>query len=274
MRDDLAALRYPADERYNKATQRVDLFLGSGECKIDPGSRIELVEIEARVGFVFTRAKFSKLGRFLGVVFVVDIAYDFFDQILDRDKSVRAAIFINHERQMDMRRLHFHEQITRGHRRRHEDDVALDPRDGNVRQAHGAVGTKLEQRQNVFYVNETDGIVQRLAVNRKTRMLRLPKTNDQLIQRRHLFHADDIAARNHHVVYPEFAEFEQVREHDAFLRRKGRALPVAFLDDLLETLANGLRAVIPAQNFRQALKQRFAVGSTVCGTVLRHARHL
>ena len=82
------------------------------------------------------------LGRFLVVVLVLDIADDQFDDILDRDDAVGAAIFVDHEREMNARGLHLGEQIDRRHRRRHEQDR---PDELCVRQRHRQIdGAEIE----------------------------------------------------------------------------------------------------------------------------------
>ena len=60
------------------------------------------------------------------VVFVGDIADDELDQILDRHQPVAAAVFVDHQREMNTRRLHFGEQIERRHRRRRVENFAHD----------------------------------------------------------------------------------------------------------------------------------------------------
>ena len=56
------------------------------------------------------------------VVLVFDIADDHLDDVLDRSQAVGAAIFVDDERHMRARRLHFHQKIERRHRRRHEEN--------------------------------------------------------------------------------------------------------------------------------------------------------
>ena len=48
------------------------------------------------------------------IVFVVDLADDLFDDILDRDQPVGAAVFVDHQRQMHPRRLHLRQQVDGG----------------------------------------------------------------------------------------------------------------------------------------------------------------
>ena len=65
-------------------------------------------------------------GRFGFVVLVGDIADDEFDQVFDRDKPVAAAVFVDHESEVNPRRLHLGEQIERRHRWRRVEDLADD----------------------------------------------------------------------------------------------------------------------------------------------------
>ena len=65
-------------------------------------------------------------GRLVLVVLVGDIADDLLDDVLDRDEAVGAAVFVDHQREMDARGLHLGEQVDRRHRRRHEQDLAHD----------------------------------------------------------------------------------------------------------------------------------------------------
>jgi len=68
---------------------------------------------------------------------------------------------------MHMRRLHLEHQIQSGHGRRDEEKVAPNLRDRDVGQAHAAVFRNFDQRKNVLDVDEADGIVQRLAIDRQ-----------------------------------------------------------------------------------------------------------
>ena len=77
-------------------------------------------------------------GACFVVVFVLDIADDQFDDVLDRDDAVGAAIFVDHERQMNAGGLHLGQQVDRRHRRRHEQDRPHDLRfDQRHRQIDG-----------------------------------------------------------------------------------------------------------------------------------------
>ena len=60
------------------------------------------------------------------VVLVLDVADDHFDEILDRDEPVGAAILVDDERHMGARRLHPHQKVDCGHRAGHEEDGPQD----------------------------------------------------------------------------------------------------------------------------------------------------
>ena len=61
------------------------------------------------------------VGRLRLVVLVLDIADDLLDQVLDGDEAVGAAVLVDHQRHVDVRRLHADQQVRRRHRRRHVD---------------------------------------------------------------------------------------------------------------------------------------------------------
>ena len=107
-------------------------------------------------------------------------------------------------------------------------------------------------------------------------MLRFPKADDKILQEGLFFNADYVTAWHHYVINAQLAKFQQIGEHHPFLRGESGALPVAFFDDFLKAFANGLRAVISAQDFRQTLQERLrlAVGCTFGATILGGASHL
>ena len=84
---------------------------------------------------------------FVQIVFVVDLAHDLFDQILDGDEPVGAAIFVDHKRQMQAGGAHLEQQIHRAHRRRREQQLALDLGDGYFGPAQNAVRPQFHLRQ-------------------------------------------------------------------------------------------------------------------------------
>ena len=59
--------------------------------------------------------------RLLDVVLVLDLADDLLDQVLDRDETGRAAVLVEHDRQVDLAPLELVQQVVDGHRLGHED---------------------------------------------------------------------------------------------------------------------------------------------------------
>ncbi len=53
-------------------------------------------------------------------MFVVDLADDCLDDVLDRYEPIGAAILVDDERHLDVAGLHLGKKIGRRHRRRHE----------------------------------------------------------------------------------------------------------------------------------------------------------
>ncbi len=91
----------------------------SGFKQLDLEARFELLDRRARRRHEPELWVGRDVGGFFLVVLVLDIADDLLDQILDRHKSVRAAVLVDHERHVDARRLHANEQVHRRHGRRH-----------------------------------------------------------------------------------------------------------------------------------------------------------
>ena len=88
--------------------------------------RDDVLEAGARVGDEGAVRLAHDRRHCVLVVLVGDLADDLLDDVLDRDEAVGAAIFVDHQRQMDARRLHARQQIDRPHRGRHEQDFAHD----------------------------------------------------------------------------------------------------------------------------------------------------
>ena len=133
--NDFAAHRQAADMGDEIAAQRLDFFAGFAGDEILADHGADVVEAGARVGDEGIVRLPHDRRRLVAVVLVVDLADDLLDDVLDRDQPVGAAIFVDHQRQMDARGLHLRQQIDRPHRRRHEQQLADD------------VGVRQRQRQ-------------------------------------------------------------------------------------------------------------------------------
>ncbi len=57
---------------------------------------------------------------------VVDLADDLLDNVFDRHQTVGAAIFVDHQSEVNARGLHLRQQIDGAHRRRHIQQFAHD----------------------------------------------------------------------------------------------------------------------------------------------------
>src|SRR3546814_14934263 len=91
-----------AGEHRGETADGVDILLDLGEPRVD--DLADIVEFGARVGFpAAVLARREEAGR-LVVMPVLDVADDFLDQILDRDETLGARIFVASERQMEIGR--------------------------------------------------------------------------------------------------------------------------------------------------------------------------
>ena len=124
--NDFAAHRQAADMGHEIAAQRFDFLAGLAGDEILADHGADVVEAGARVGDEGIVRLPHDRRRLVAVMLVVDLADDLLDDVLDRDQSVGAAIFVDHQRQMNARGLHLRQQVDRPHRRRHEEQFADD----------------------------------------------------------------------------------------------------------------------------------------------------
>ena len=96
------------------------------DVELDADGLGHVVERGARVGDERSVVLAHHRGQFVLVVLVGDVADDLLDDVLHRNQAVGAAVFVDHQREMDARRLHLLQQVERRHRRRHEQHLAHD----------------------------------------------------------------------------------------------------------------------------------------------------
>jgi hypothetical protein len=140
--------------------------------------------------------------------------------------------------------------VRRPHFTRSRADIALVRTEiarswqSRLRPAQLPIGAGLDECKHVLDVHHAQRIIQSFAINRKPRMLRVAEQRHETGERHLLLDRNDIGARNHDIGNQQLAEFEQVAEHQTFLRAQLLGLALAFLDHLFQALAN-LR--VPAQ---------------------------
>ena len=218
-----------------KAAERIDLLarFAGHELVADHGA--DVLEVGARIGDKGIVGLPHDRGRLVAVVLVVDFADDLLDDVLDRHQAVGAAIFVDHERQMDARRLHLRQQVDRRHRRRHVEQLAGDVGFAQrQRQIDGAqvetgrrrffafrLGRQLgarphsHEREQVADMNDAFGIVEVFVVDDETGMRRALEHVDQLAERNIALDRDDVGAMDHDIGDAPFVQTEDVAQHGA-----------------------------------------------------------
>ena len=184
-----------------------------------------------------------RLALFL-VVLVGDVADDELDQILDRNETVGAAIFVDDERKVDAGGLHLGQQIERRHRRRRVERLADDlRRHERHRQidideveialfrrllptvlaiARRAARRRMRRHEGdkIADVDHAARIVERVVVDDEARMRGALENLDQFTERNVLLHGDDVGARHHHAFDPRLAQAQDILEHGRFFGEK------------------------------------------------------
>ena len=97
--------------------------------------------------------------RLLGVVLVLDLADDLLEQVLDRHQAGRAAVLVEHDRDVDLAPLELVEQVV--------DRSSTRARTPGVRSSARRFGhspaARLEERQQVLRVEDAHDLVHRVS---------------------------------------------------------------------------------------------------------------
>ncbi len=195
MRDHLAAQRNPSGQHEDQAAQGVDLVVLVVAGQPQPGLGLDLVQRRAGLDQPLRRL-FLYPHPALGLVMLVfDLADDLFDQVLDRDQAVDAAIFVYDQRHMGPLLLHLLQQHPDGHRGRH-----VQHRSQHRPQGELAAGPEAVLQRQILEVDQPQRAVQRAAKDRNARKAVLAKHLDQIVQRDVQRRRDDLGLGDGHVI--------------------------------------------------------------------------
>src|SRR5690625_642415 len=138
--DDLAPRRHMVGQLEDEPAKRVDLLLPTIGQKMDALGLLEFADIGTSVDEIDTLGFANPGFGYVDIVFILDIADDLSDQILDGDEAIDTAEFVDHQRHVDALSLHLLQKSGNGHGRRYETGRA-----DQLRQAEFAVlGPKAE----------------------------------------------------------------------------------------------------------------------------------
>ena len=113
--NDLAADRQAAGARHQIAADRIDFLGGIADIEVVADGADHILDRGARIGDIGTVRLLRYRQRLVFVMFVGDLADDLLDDVFDRSEAVRASIFVDHQRQMNARRLHARQKIDHAH---------------------------------------------------------------------------------------------------------------------------------------------------------------
>ena len=290
--NDFAAHRQPADMGDEIAAERLDFLAGFAGDEILADHGADVVEAGARVGDEGIVRLPHDRRRLVAVVLVVDLADDLFDDVLDRDQAVGAAIFVDHQRQMDARGLHLRQQVDRPHRRRHEqqfaDDVGVRQRQRQIDRAQietggerllapGLAGVRHarpcgHERQEIADVDDAFGIVEGFVVDHQARMRRTFEQAHQFAERNVALDRDDVGAMDHHVGDAPFMQAEDVAQHGALDGGKPDLVRRRGIEHDLQIVAD--RSRLPSEQRADRAGQPVVGGGAQNLAVLHHRRQV
>jgi len=124
VRNHLTALRYTPREARDQPSQGVDIFLIADGTQ--PGTLMLLKQLYrgARVGDEAAVGALDQAWSVGDIMFVLDLADNLFDQILDRHQPIDAAKLVYHHRDMCARLAHLYKKIEDRHRWSYEQHLA------------------------------------------------------------------------------------------------------------------------------------------------------
>ena len=182
-------------------------------------------------------------------MFVLDVADDFLDQILDGDDAVGAGIFVDHHRKVRAACAHVGQHVKRAARLRHEQRLAHQRLPVSWR-----LLAQREEGKDVLDVNHADDGIERLAVDRQAAVAVLGKRADDFLPCGRGRQGDDLAARNGDIVGIVLAEMQQIAQHLTLDRREiavardlAAGVILVLVDDFLKLRAQRLFAVTPIE---------------------------
>ena len=183
---------------------------------------------------------------------VGDVADDGLDQVLDRHQPVDAAIFVDHQGEMDAAQTHLQQQVQhRGLRRDHQrlPQDRLQPE----ALARTTVGDQ------ILDVHHPDHVVELLAIDRQAGMVFPLHRRQRLVETDRHRHRHDVGARHHHVVRGGAAQAQHVGDQNALLTVQ------------LRQLAVGLRSLCGLPHQGRDPRPQILVGA-LAGEPAQHAR--
>ena len=157
--DLVAGLRDAADPVVDEPADGVVLVLVL-ERELDVEQLAEVVHVRPAIDPGLVVGELDDHRLFL-VVLVLDLADDLLEQVLDGHQAGRAAVLVEHDREVDLAPLELVEQVVHAHRFGHEDRRA---QDGPQRRT--LVHAALQERQEVLRVEDADDLVDGLVVDR------------------------------------------------------------------------------------------------------------
>ena len=242
MADRFARLENAPGDEEGESAQRVDLVLGRGQSRIDCFR--EILKLDPRIGF--PDAVVEQQQQAVGglVMFVLDVADDFLDHILDRDKAFGSAEFVDDDGEVDLAATHPREQFEHAHRFGHEQWGADQAGDGAV-----ASGIEIGD-EHVLDVDHADDRIETIFEHGKAAVARLGEGADEIVEADRGRHRDNVAAGDRDFAGGAVAEVEQVAQHLAFVRAEvtaDRFFALGVVDRFLDLVAQRRLAIVAEQ---------------------------
>src|SRR5689334_22468717 len=172
-----------------------------GAFQVDPGQIAEFVKCQCAVHAEFIFVNLAKLF-FLGIEFVLNIAHQFFQNILKCHHSYCAAEFIDHDGKVCVFVEEQRKQFLQRHHFRYRNQFAPDAQKVRIRIPH--------QRNQLFDMNQADAVIEVTAAKREASVAGSERFFYIVFETVFDIQKDDLAAGRHDVPDNAPAEIECV----------------------------------------------------------------
>ncbi len=194
------AVEVPVDESGGRAVG----IVVAGECESQ--RLLDLLDREATVDDDLAVADLLE-QRHLLVVFVLNLADDLFQDVLDGDQPGGAAVLIGDDRDVDAISTQLPEEIVEPLRFGNDVGRAKELLDGQ------RPGRSDHERQEILGVEDPHDLIDRLAEHRQAGVALLRDRVDDVLRRGILGDGDDVDARNHDVARGGLFQAQDVVDH-------------------------------------------------------------
>ena len=203
---DLASHWHASRPQEDQPPQGINFLVLFAGAQRPADGHLEVFQRRIGLNHIDPGALFFPQRAFILVVFILDLADDDLDQVLDRHKTINPAVFINDQSHMHPVALHLLQKRRGRHRGRHVKD-----RPQQLFQRKAPRGAKAMRQGQVFQQQKALWMVQCGFVNRHPAEAMASKNLDQFVLADVDWHRHDFDLGNCNIVDPQIAQIAKAQ---------------------------------------------------------------